>query len=142
MAVHEHLTKDLRAAGLSATNQRVALLRALRSLKQPESVEELARRLRATMNTTTVYRALEQLIGAGLARRIELGENYARFEATGRHHHHLVCRSCGKIEDVSICIPATLTSRILKTRSGFASVEDHALEFFGICRACDTKGKK
>lgn len=135
--------EDIRHAGLSATRQRVALLRVLRTLKGPAGVEVLAKKLARQMNATTVYRALDQLVGAGLVRRIELGDNYARYEATSvTHHHHLVCRSCRKIEDVTICVPAGLTGRVLASATGFTSVEDHSLEFFGICTSCSRKDRQ
>lgn len=130
------ITQELRAAGLSATRQRIALLGALRGLRRPTSVDELTQSLSGKMNATTIYRGLDGLIAAGLARRVELGRNHALFEAVGTHHHHAVCTSCGTVEDVSVCLPKPLLQALPRRVPGFARIDTHALEFFGICKVC------
>lgn len=135
------LEDALRTAGLAVTKQRLALLKVLRTLSQPVSVEVLTKKLAKLMNTTTVYRALEQLVQVGLVRRVDLGENHALFEAAGAHHHHIVCRSCGRVDDVDACLPTGLSARILSQTPAFSTIETHALEFFGVCRTCDTGGR-
>ena len=130
---------DLQRAGLSATRQRRALMSALRASAHPQSVESLVKVLGTKMNPTTVYRALDQLIEVRLARRVDLGKNYALFESMEHHHHHLVCRSCGRVEDVSACLPPSVSKKILLAIPHFVSIEDHALEFFGICKTCAKK---
>jgi len=131
----------LRAAGLAATEQRIALLVLLQAAKHPLSAEAVATKLEATLALTTVYRALDQLAAAGLARRIDLGRNHALFESSDHHHHHIVCRSCGSVEDVTACVPKTLPKSVLRKAKRFAVIEDHALEFFGLCRACASKSR-
>lgn len=133
-------TEDrLRGAGLSVTKQRVALLGTLSAARKPLSAEELFLRLGDSVNQATVYRALDQLVAAGLARRIDLKQNYALYESADHHHHHLVCRTCGRIEDVSACLPRSLHTQVLSKSPAFARIEDHALEFFGICTTCARK---
>lgn len=128
--------EHLKGAGLAVTRQRTSLIEALQRASGPSSAENLARTLSGVANTTTVYRALDQLVGARLVRRIDLGRNHALYELADRHHHHLVCRSCGLVEDVTACVPGELPQAVLKESSRFAQVEDHALEFFGTCRSC------
>jgi Fur family ferric uptake transcriptional regulator len=128
----------IRAVGLRATRQRVALLAALLASPKPVSAEALAKRLDGELDLTTAYRALAELTQADLADRIVLPEGPALYEAMRPHHHHLVCRLCGRLEDVSMCLPSTLTSQVL-AKSDFASVEDHSLEFFGLCMKCAKK---
>jgi Fur family ferric uptake transcriptional regulator len=74
----------------------------------------------------------------GLARRVEFGQGYYRYERAepedGPHHHHLVCQRCGKIEDFLGCDVAALASR-LEAESGF-KVERHQLELYGTCPGC------
>lgn len=135
-AKEQELRTKLRAAGLSATTQRMTLLAALQAAHRPLSVEKIARIVGASLNPATIYRGLDQLTGARLARRINLAKNHALYEAAGQHHHHVVCRSCGRVEDISACLPASMPARILKSKSGFATIEDHALEFFGLCKRC------
>lgn len=132
--------EELRGAGLSVTKQRLAIIKELKKARKPLSAEALADRVGDGVNQTTVYRALEQFVVARLARRIDLRENYALYESADHHHHHLVCHSCGHIEDVSDCLPGSLYERVLKKNPRFALIEDHALEFFGICTTCSKKG--
>jgi Fur family ferric uptake transcriptional regulator len=51
-----------------------------------------------------------------------------------RHHHHAICASCGRVEDVD-CAATDQFAESLRKRHGF-ELDDHALEFFGRCRSC------
>lgn len=125
----------LKAAGLRATPQRIALLALLQRLVTPRSVEDLVAKGKGDFDTATAYRMLEAFTRANLARRIEIAQGRALFEAAGAHHHHAVCTRCGRIADVEACLPKALDERVRKA-SGFTRIDDHALEFFGICNSC------
>ena len=129
---------DLRKAKLRATRQRTNLLSLLRGAASPLSVEALAAKGKGAFDTATAYRMLEAFIEAGLVRRMAVPGNRALYEAVGVHHHHATCTSCGKIVDVEACLPRTLDERV-RTASGFARIDDHALEFFGLCQPCARK---
>jgi Fur family ferric uptake transcriptional regulator len=130
------LESKIRSTGLRATRQRVALLSALESAPAPRAVEELAALSGGEYDLATAYRMLAAFETAGLARRIDLGQGRALFEsASMHHHHHAVCRLCGAIRDVEACLPPGIDERVRKA-SGFASIDEHALEFFGICARC------
>lgn len=131
-------TETLRATGLRATRQRVVLLTLLTNASAPRTVEELVRAGKGEFDTATAYRMLEAFVGAGLARRVIHTNDRALYEAAGAHHHHAVCRSCGRIVDVETCLPRTLDERV-REAAGFARIDDHALEFLGICRPCARK---
>ena len=73
-------------------------------------------------------------------------EEFGRYELVEdltRHHHHLICRACGRVEDVTI--PVDLERNVDRTldrvarRSGFASVA-HRLDLIGTCRECAASG--
>lgn len=131
-----HFARVLREAGFRATFGRVALLEALEKAKRPLTVGELAQKLRKHLDQATAYRALEAFEGKGIVRRIDLGHDHAHYElAEGKHHHHLVCDSCGKVEDVEIA-EKDIEHAALRTARDFKSVRTHSLEFFGMCRAC------
>ncbi len=125
----------LLGAKLRATDQRIALLQTLSRLKGPVSVETLTQSARGAYDLATAYRILEALVRAGLAKRIELSQGRALFELAGSHHHHAVCTVCGRIKDIHACLPAGLNARVRRT-SGFARIDDHQLEFFGVCTLC------
>ena len=71
------------------------------------TAQEIADGLRAEgsgVGIASIYRALDALHRVGLVQRIELGEGGARYEAVvpgGEHHHHVVCESCGRIDQFS-----------------------------------------
>ncbi len=93
--------------------------------------------LRNKLNEVTLYRALEAFAATGLVRRVDLGHDHAHYELMlGRgHHDHVVCTSCGTIEDVEGCALVPLEKKAL-VQSKFRSIYSHNLEFFGLCRTC------
>lgn len=71
-------------------------------------LEDSLRRRRPAVGRASVYRALEQLEGLGLVQRLEVARgtaSYERVEPGGEHHHHAICRRCGRMvpfEDPSL----------------------------------------
>lgn len=147
---YDLLVQKLKQHGHRITGPRRALLRLLTDTREPLSVQEMYFAMNKDgetetegnshhdANVVTVYRFVNLLVDLGLARRIEFGEGFYRYECeepqNGPHHHHLVCRRCGKIEDFLGCDLLGLITR-LETETGF-SVEHHMLELFGSCPAC------
>jgi Fe2+ or Zn2+ uptake regulation protein len=89
-----------------------------------------------------VYRNLAVLEQAGVVRRVITEGEFARFELAEdltQHHHHLICSSCGRVEDVTV--PRSFESSMDRTldrlarKTGFATVS-HRLDLIGTCRAC------
>lgn len=86
------------------------------------------------VNKTTVYRQIERLIGEGRVIEVELGDGKKRYELKDlRHHHHLVCKSCGKLEDIELDEENLLMEVSKRTKF---KVDSHNLEFFGKCINC------
>lgn len=120
--------------GLRATRQRVALLTVL-SLHHALSVEAIVKKGRQAFDTATAYRMLDAFEQAGLVVKSGPVDGKALYELSRGHHHHAVCRKCGTVRDVSACVPKALT-RAARKASGFASIENHRLEFSGVCTSC------
>lgn len=80
----------------------------------------------------SVHRALVRLCEAGAARRFEIGDGRARFEAAGHHHEHIVCDDCGVVAAVPGCL---VDEAAVQTRTGFA-VSGHSLTLHGRCGDC------
>jgi Fur family ferric uptake transcriptional regulator len=89
----------------------------------------------AKVGLATVYRALQTLVDAGTADVLRTDAGESVYRACGStHHHHLVCRSCGKT--VEVRGPAVETwADDLAAQHGFVDV-NHTLELFGVCSAC------
>lgn len=131
-------TQLLKETGLRATKPRLRILSLLEESTYPLSVADIATILgKPKVDQVTVYRALEIFVQAGLVHHVELHQGRSFFElATREHHHHLVCRSCGRVEDVEDCGMDVVEKQIAKKAKHFASVSSHALEFFGDCKEC------
>ncbi len=128
----------LQAAGYKATSGRIALLKILKIAKAPLSVPQILEKLGGGLNQTTIYRALESLTQSAIVRRIDLEQSRSHYEliTNGKHHHHIICRNCEKIEDVDNCSIVDIESIILKKSKSFSAIIDHSLEFFGTCNKC------
>jgi Fur family ferric uptake transcriptional regulator len=127
----------LRSAGFRATPGRLAILHALRSAKEPLSIRDIKKRLTLRVDQVTVYRILSAFVRAGVIRRVDLQHRHAHYELADRaEHHHLICTSCGVIEDYPGCNFEEIARDALKKSMKFAAVTQHSLELFGLCRAC------
>ena len=138
--VHEEkYTEMLRRQGLKVTPQRLELISLLAQLKRPMSAHEIkAKWKQGDIDTVTLYRALDALVDASIVRRVDLQHGHTDYELVmpGEHHHHLVCTSCGTIEDFAGCPGKNMEKLALKSSSKFAALREHSLEFFGTCKAC------
>lgn len=135
---HKQHREILHRSGLRATPQRLAFLSVLHNGSKPQSVEELTHAARGVFDLATGYRIADAFVTARIARRIELSQGRALYEIFGEHHHHAVCTRCGNIEDIHACLPSGIDERVRKA-SSFYRIDDHQLEFFGICMACSKK---
>jgi Fur family ferric uptake transcriptional regulator len=97
-----------------------------------------AERRRLGIGRATVFRLLELLAEQGLVERLDLPDGrHAYIPCEPTHHHHLVCLACGTSTDVGDCGIDAVTSEAAR-RSGF-SIQQHRLELFGTCPACQAK---
>lgn len=126
------------ATDLRPTRQRRAIMAVLDSASDFRSAQEIHDQLKRSgdsVGLSTVYRCLQSLADAGHVDvlRTENGEAvYRRCSAT--HHHHLVCRTCGRT--VEIEGPAVETwTRSVAADFGYTDVS-HTLEIFGTCPTC------
>jgi Fur family ferric uptake transcriptional regulator len=133
----EHDT-GLPIAGARPTRQRRAVATALQScddFRSAQEIHDLLRRNGDNVGLSTVYRTLQALADAGDVDmlRTEDGEAvYRRCSTT--HHHHLVCRSCGRTVEVEGPTVERWSSTVA-TDHGFTDVS-HTLEIFGTCPTC------
>ena len=132
----------LRRAGLRVTHQRLLVADALVAAGRQVTAQELYERLRRHddgIGRATAFRALESLVAAGVARRMELeGHVYGYVACRADHHHHLACQQCGRVEEIDESYVASLTRRI-ESGLGF-HVDDARLDFYGVCATCSESG--
>ncbi|WP_019137407.1 Fur family transcriptional regulator [Cellulomonas massiliensis] len=127
----------LREAGLRVTAPRLAVLEALHGhghLDADQVLTAVRERL-PQVSVQAVYDVLHALTGAGLLRRIEPAGHPSRYERrVGDNHHHVVCRSCGAIDDVD-CTVGHAPCLVPSSTSGF-SIETAEVTYWGLCPAC------
>ncbi|WP_022881585.1 Fur family transcriptional regulator [Gryllotalpicola ginsengisoli] len=127
----------LREAGLRVTRPRLAVLDALEAEPHAEA-DDIVRRVEAALGQTspqTVYGVLAALEASDLVRRIDLPGNAWRYETrVADNHHHLVCRSCGRVEDVD-CVVGAAPCLTPGDTHGF-TVEAADVVFSGLCPDC------
>jgi Fur family ferric uptake transcriptional regulator len=99
----EHALATLQEAGHRRGGARTAVVEALAGHQCAVTAIELddeLRRRKPAVARASVYRALEQLEELGLVRRLEVSRGTAGFERVdpaGHHHHHAICRDCGRM---------------------------------------------
>jgi Fur family ferric uptake transcriptional regulator len=124
-------------AGLRVTRQRLAVLESLAARSGLVTAQELYTELRGERGApglATIYRTLAALAAAGEVDSLAW-EGETRFRlCRDRHHHHLVCDSCGSVDEVEGAEVEAWVNRVTRRR-GFA-VRSHTADIFGLCREC------
>ena len=125
-------------SGRRTTRQRSAVLALLDELDGFRSAQDLHALLRErgdSVGLATVYRALQALVDEGQLDVLRGSDGEAAYRrCSPAHHHHLVCRSCGRTVEVADPPVERWAARIA-TEHGFADVQ-HQVEVFGTCGAC------
>ncbi len=125
-------------SGRRTTRQRTALVTLLDELDGFRSAQDLHALLRErgdSVGLATVYRALQALVDEGQLDILRGSDGEAAYRrCSPAHHHHLVCRSCGKTVEVADPPVERWASR-MAAEHGFSEVQ-HQVEVFGICGNC------
>ncbi len=100
----ELLRELLRERGLRVTEPRLAVLAYLAATDRHPTAEEVETALNADgpiLSRASVYNVLHTLADAGLVTGLSVKDGPVRYDAHVDPHHHLVCRGCGRVEDVA-----------------------------------------
>jgi Fur family transcriptional regulator, stress-responsive regulator len=127
----------LRGVGLRVTRPRVAVLTAVyaRPHADTDSIIGAVREDMPEVSHQAVYDSLRVMTAAGLVRRIQPSGSVARYEArVGDNHHHVVCRSCGVVEDVD-CAVGEAPCLIASDDRGYA-IDEAEVTYWGLCSSC------
>jgi len=127
----------LRDRGIQVTAQRLAVLRAVAG--QPhitaDAVAEVVRTEIGAISLQSVYDALGLLVSEGILRRIQPSGSPARFEnRVGDNHHHLICRTCGRVVDVDCGVGAAPCLTPIDDR-GY-EIDEAEVAYWGRCPDC------
>ena len=133
----DELTRLLHSRGQRSTPQRHVILRELRRRSRHATADEIRRAVADELPGTsvpTVYAALDLLVELGLARRIDTGMGAALYDGRTEPHQHLVCRACGRVEDLDVALDTDALMEAAGT-SGFAP-EGAETVISGLCADC------
>ena len=127
----------LRQRGIYVTAQRLAVLRAVSAHPHvtADAVSEAVRSEIGAISLQSVYDALGVLVAEGLVRRIQPAGSPARYEArVGDNHHHLICRTCGRVVDVD-CAAGTAPCLTVTDDKGY-QIDEAEVIHWGRCPKC------
>ncbi len=133
---------ELRARGIQVTAQRLAVVAAVRRMPHAtaDAIAAAVRERLGSVSRQAVYDALALLVATGLVRRIQPAGSPARFESrTGDNHHHLICRACGRVEDVE-CARGAAPCLTPPEDHGYR-LEEAEIVYWGVCPRCQAAQK-
>ena len=139
--VHAIAATRLRRDHQRYTTNRRAIVGLLVDADRPRTIPELLAN-GSGLAQSSVYRNLAVLERAGVVHRIVTADEFARYELAEdltHHHHHLICASCGAVEDFTV--PPRLERSLgnaldeVTAATGFRA-EHHRLDLVGTCRDC------
>jgi Fur family ferric uptake transcriptional regulator len=127
---------DLKSSGLKATLPRIKILEVFQKTDvrhmTAEDVFKALLKEDADIGLATVYRVLMQFEQAGLLTRSHFESGKSVFELNeGQHHDHLVCLTCGRVEEF-FDAEIEKRQRTIAQERGFA-LQEHALSLYGVC---------
>ncbi|MEX2269833.1 MAG: transcriptional repressor [Vicinamibacterales bacterium] len=132
---------SLRPAGGRRSNKRDLIVNVF--LRQEghlsaDHLVDLIKREDHKISRATVYRTLQWMVDAGIARKVDFGEGRFRFEHSYRHprHFHLICKSCNQTFEFLSSDIESLIEEVAAARS-FAARQS-VLQIYGTCESCQT----
>jgi len=130
---------------LSATRPRLELLQILESDPRPQSIEEIISSSSGKLALSTLYRAISELLDAGLIETLVSPDGKTLVETTLQataHHHHVFCKGCDKAIDIEFSddLEKNIEAEVknIEISNGW-KVSDHSIEILGVCEECKVR---
>ncbi|MFS0674322.1 Fur family transcriptional regulator [Ornithinibacillus sp. 179-J 7C1 HS] len=127
----------LKKKGYKTTGKRKDILTFFENADGYRTAKDLIQHLEETyegISFDTIYRNLHLYNEVGILEVTELnGEKHFRMNCTSHHHHHFICKDCGKTKEIEVC-PMEEVKRSLSNYE----IEDHKFEIYGLCPSCQT----
>ena len=128
------IVQRLELRGHRVTGSRRSVLEALASTAAHFTVDDVLH-LAPGVGRATVFRTMKLLQDLNVVCRVLMEDGSLHYRLSMRgHHHHLVCRSCGRVEDFSNCDVSSLVDQLRQVTE--YEIEGHWLEVYGKCASC------
>lgn len=89
-----------------------------------------------SISRATVYRNLNKMSDNGQALKVRVSSGADHFDDTLRPHYHVVCAKCGRVDDVEVDLPSSVTESLDKATAPGFTITGYELLFCGLCSAC------
>jgi Fe2+ or Zn2+ uptake regulation protein len=142
-ALDAELITALRARGHRVTLPRLLVHRHVRRAASHVTPERLHAELSPqlpSLSPATIYGTLDLLDELGLVRRVSTPRGGTVYDSRVDEHHHVICRSCGRIEDLDAPLDTAAVERAAR-RAGFR-VDAGQLAINGLCAACRAEAER
>ncbi|MCL6516537.1 transcriptional repressor [Alicyclobacillus sp.] len=124
------------------TKQRELVYQTVLCGKDHPTAADILERLHAQghrISYATVYNSLRYLTENGLLKELKVGESVSRYDARTEPHHHIVCRSCGRVDEVFTPIPEAFVLQVGEDTQ--YHIEEMDLVIHGLCSACKERNR-
>jgi Fe2+ or Zn2+ uptake regulation protein len=128
----EKFLLKLKKLGLKQTAPRKQILAALLKSDRPQTINEIMSSCNS-VDFATVFRTVKLFMSNGFLQATNFNDKQIRYSLIkeNSHPHHILCRDCGKIEQLDVCI----IDKVRKLTD--YKIIDHSMEFVGICPECN-----
>ncbi len=124
----------LELRGHRITDARRRVIQALLDAPNHFTIEDVLNTV-PDVGRATVFRTMKMLLDLNVVCRVLMEDGSIHYRLSSRgHHHHLVCRNCGRVEDFSKCDVSSLVEEL--ARNTEYQIEGHWLEVYGTCASC------
>jgi Fur family ferric uptake transcriptional regulator len=131
---NENFVDELKKQKKRVTPARLKMFEVITTSPSPIAADKIIESV--GVNKTTVYRDLELFLKCKIIEEADFGDGTKRYELSDlKHHHHLICLRCKKVQDISFEENLDWQESQIKKSQGFQVVR-HDLEFFGYCQNC------
>ena len=123
------------------SKQRDLILEVLRGTKSHPDVDwiyEMVREKIPKISLGTVYRNLSQMVESGEVLKLDVSTGTAHYDGNVCPHWHVVCRTCGKIDDLTDNVPDIMFEEARKIYKG--NITDYSVIYYGHCESCVNAG--
>jgi Fur family ferric uptake transcriptional regulator len=132
---------SLRPAGSKRSSKRDVIVQVFLRQEGHLSADDLVDLIRKEdhrISRATVYRTLQWMVDAGIARKVDFGEGRFRFEHSYRHprHFHLICKECNRSSEFLSSDIEALVEEVAAARNFMA--RQSVVQIYGVCEQCRT----